>query len=153
MVPILPTVTILRPHDTIKGNRADCSLAMKSNNFPMQMQLVTKKDRYLRERGGRAAFLILTCAHCGGELAVYQKDGPGNLLRCYLNRFFYPEAMQSLQNNLQITQPNDLPTWKCADCHSIIGHPMRYRDGRLAFRLVQGAYAKQKLKQDALNVA
>lgn len=126
---------------------------MKQDQLPMQMQFVAKKDRYLRERGGRAAFLILNCAHCGSNLAIYQKDGPGNLLRCYLNRFFYPEEMKSLQNNPRISMPNDLPTWRCVDCQSIIGHPMRYRDGRLAYRLVPGAFAKQRLASDALNVA
>ena len=46
-----------------------------------------KKDKYLRVRGGTARMLDIHCAKCGAWILKYQKDGVGQLLRCYLNRF------------------------------------------------------------------
>lgn len=46
-----------------------------------------KKDQYSRARGA-SQFLNLFCAACGGFVLLYQKDGPGALLRLYLDRYW-----------------------------------------------------------------
>lgn len=103
-----------------------------------------KNDKYRRARGGSAQMLDISCAVCGAYLMLYQKDGPGNLLRCYLNRIFAPPELEALQHNPSIDEPRDLSPLVCRACGTAIGTPMRYDDGRLAFRLHHGSFAKRK---------
>lgn len=106
-----------------------------------------KNDEYRRARGGTAVFLQLQCARCGNDIMIYQKDGPGSLLRCYLNRIFSPPELEKLQRSDSIRQPGDMSSLVCSKCGGILGYPMQYRDGRLAFSLVVGAVSKRKLKR------
>ena len=105
-----------------------------------------KKDKYLRARGGKAYMLDIHCAQCGAWVLRYQKDGPGQLLRCYLNRIFAPLELKRLQEDPKITQPRSMTNLVCSQCGSVIGMPMRYLDDRLAFHLRKGAYTKKRLK-------
>lgn len=107
-----------------------------------------KKDKYLRARGGKAKILNLSCTACGSFILQYQKDGPGQLLRCYLNRIVAPESLEKLQHDPTITEVKDIPNLKCSTCQSLIGTPMRHTDRRLAFRLHRGAYHSQRSKGD-----
>lgn len=43
-------------------------------------------DVYCQNRGGWSRFLVISCKACGTFLFHYQKDGPGPLKRCYLDR-------------------------------------------------------------------
>ncbi len=95
-----------------------------------------KKDRYYKKRGGFAKIINVSCANCGKLLFIYQKDGAGWLKRCYLNRIISPSKYEKLQHNKEISEPNDLKNLKC-DCGSIIGSPMKHKDGRLAFHLIR----------------
>src|SRR4051812_25818367 len=95
-----------------------------------------KNDRYRKARGGTATFLTLYCANCNAHLILYQKDGEGRLLRCYLNRIFAPPALEALHRDPEIREARDLKSLVCRNCKATIGHPFRYHDGRLAFRLV-----------------
>lgn len=103
-----------------------------------------KNDRYRKVRGGDSTFLSLFCSNCDSWLMVYQKDGTGGLLRCYLNRIFAPRKLEVLQHNPEIITPKDVPPLACENCKTIIGFPIQYRDGRLAFRLVRGSCRKKK---------
>ena len=103
-----------------------------------------KNDQYRRKRGGQAVFLDICCTNCGSLLLVYQKDGTGQLHRCYLNRIFYPPALESLQHNKQIRIPNDFKPLRCEGCKQLIASPMLHHEGRLALRLIPGTYAKRK---------
>jgi len=107
-----------------------------------QFKHEAKKDKYTKARGGTSQFYYLFCATCGEFLALYQKDGPGNLLRLYLDRIFEPEQLASLQNK---TSKGDIPTLACQKCKTQIGFPMVYaRENRLAFRLIHGSFRKEK---------
>lgn len=88
----------------------------------------------------------VSCASCGQLLLHYQKDGPGWLKRCYLNRIFGPEKWAALQKDINIVSTKDMPDLVC-DCGEIIGTPMLNSDGRLAFRLGLGKF-KRKLSKD-----
>jgi DNA-directed RNA polymerase subunit RPC12/RpoP len=111
------------------------------------MEKRMKKDKYLRARGGSARMLDIHCARCNTWLLKYQKDGTGQLLRCYLNRIFAPTDLVALQHNPAIKEPKDMPNLVCPKCGSrIIGTPMRHEDGRLAFRLMKGTYSKKIVK-------
>ncbi len=102
-----------------------------------------KKDKYFRARGSMARMLDIHCANCQAFVLNYQKDGKGNLLRCYLNRIFAPPELERLQNDPAIMEPSDLSNLECSNCKSVIGTPFRYMDDRLAFRLRKGTYFKR----------
>lgn len=107
-----------------------------------------KKDQYLRVRGGKAKILGIYCAQCGAWVLRYQKDGPGQLLRCYLNRIFDPPELEKLQREPKIMEPKNMVNLACPRCKAIIGTPVRHMDGRLAFHLRKGTYSKKQLKGD-----
>jgi len=103
-----------------------------------------KNDRYRRDRGGQAEILSIFCSACGNPIMLYQKDGIGQLLRCYLNRIFAPPYLESLQYETDSALSTDLPSLNCRGCGVLIGVTMKYRDGRLAYRLVPGSIKKKK---------
>lgn len=111
----------------------------------------TKHDQYRRARGGKAKMLDVLCAKCGAEVLLYQKDGDGNLLRCYLNRIFAPSKYEELQHSAKITVPKDMPNLECGKCGQVIGSPMRHLDGRLAFRLRYGFFSKRTSKKEVTD--
>jgi len=107
-----------------------------------EIKLNLKNDRYRKERGGQAEFLSISCSVCENPIMLYQKDGVGRLKRCYLNRIFAPRKLELLQYDANFLKSSDLPPLKCQECNSLIGVSMKYRDGRLAYRLVPGSIKK-----------
>jgi hypothetical protein len=107
-----------------------------------------KNDKYRRARGGKAVILELDCAKCAQFLMYYQKDGDGNLLRCYLNRICAPDDLAKLQSSYKIKKPKDLTNLNCSKCNTCIATPMAYSDGRLAYRLRQGSFKKYIVELD-----
>lgn len=85
----------------------------------------------------------VSCANCGQKLLFYQKDGPGWLKRCYLNRIFGVEKWAQLQHDAKIKTPKDMPNLVC-DCGNLIGNPMVHKDGRLAFHLIRGSFKRRR---------
>ncbi len=89
-----------------------------------------KKDKYSRARGGTSQLLDISCASCKVHLVTYQKDGPGSLLRMYLDR-------------MEPTLPH---TNLVCVCGALIATPMVYKpESRLALRMVKGSFAKKKV--------
>ncbi len=104
-----------------------------------------KRDRYFRERGGTAKVINVSCSTCGKLIFVYQKDGHGWLKRCYLNRIIEPKKYSEMQKDKSIKSPNDFDNLIC-ECGEIIGSPMKYKDGRLAFNLIRGKFKRTNYK-------
>jgi hypothetical protein len=100
-----------------------------------------KKDKYYRERGGSVKIIGISCTVCGKLLFVYQKDGPGWLKRCYLNRIIWPERYSGLQYDKKINSVKDFGNLRC-ECGEVIGSPMKHKDGRLAFHLIRGKFKR-----------
>ncbi len=50
------------------------------------MKIEFVKDKFRKVRGNYSRILKLTCRKCGAFVFYYQKDGPGNLRRCYFDR-------------------------------------------------------------------
>jgi hypothetical protein len=109
-----------------------------------------KKDKYLRERGGTAKIINVSCMKCGKLLFIYQKDGPGWLKRCYLNRIMYPEKYSFLQKDKNIRKSSDMKNLVC-DCGEFIGSPMMHKDGRLAYHLIRGNFKRTNNKSHERN--
>lgn len=122
----------------------NCIIPPSHPECPVSPLPKLKNDRYRKVRGGSAELLTLYCAKCSVFVLLYQKDGPGKLIRCYLNRIFAPSSLEALQHDRRFQQPSDVPALKCSHCSNLIGVPMRYDDGRLAYRLVPGSFYKRK---------
>ncbi len=92
-----------------------------------------KNDRYRKNRGGYARFLNILCDSCSAHLVLYQKDGPGELKRMYLDRIFAPK--------IKTKKTGD---FKCSACKKVIGTFYNYKkENRPAIRLYQGSVVKQ----------
>lgn len=78
---------------------------------------------------------------------IYQKDGIGQLKRCYLNRIIAPPELEQLQRDPSITEPNNMTPLKCHSCNTVVATPMRYSDDRLAFRIRMGFIRKEINKE------
>jgi hypothetical protein len=98
-----------------------------------------KKDKYLRERGGTAKIINVSCDKCGKLIFVYQKDGPGWLKRCYLNRIVSPKEYASLSK--KIKDPKELKPLIC-QCGFNLGSPIKHKDGRIAYHLIRGNFKR-----------
>ena len=107
-----------------------------------------KHDEFKKVRGTWSRLLNISCRKCGTLVAVYQKDGPGNLRRLYLDRIFGPEKLAALQQ-----EPlENLPILKCDHCREILGTPCKYeKENRKAFRLYQDAVIKKVRRIKAAN--
>jgi hypothetical protein len=104
-----------------------------------------KKDKYKAARGGHSRLLNVCCRKCESVVVVYQKDGPGNLRRLYLDRIFEPVEMVGLQA-LSI---KEVPALKCKKCAEVLGTPYIYiKEKRKAFRLYQDSVIKRLRKLD-----
>jgi len=91
-----------------------------------------KHDRFRSARGGKTRLLDIHCRGCGCFVATYQKDGPGSLLRMYLDRISSPDHLTGLQH----LPLKDVPYLRCPGCGALIGSPYVYtREKRLAFRI------------------
>ena len=87
--------------------------------------------------------LDICCRKCGNVAVVYQKDGPGNLRRLYLDRIFAPDNLVSLQT----LNMGNIPVLKCQKCSEVLGTPFIYiKERRKAFRLHQDAATKRLKK-------
>lgn len=105
----------------------------------MAKKLTLKRDKYKSTRNGYSRLLNLHCRKCNTIFAVYQKDGPGNLHRLYIDRIMAPEKLVGLQKK----NIKDISPLKCNKCGLIIGRPYIYkREKRKAFRLFQNVLVK-----------
>ena len=77
-----------------------------------------KKDKYSQARGGNSLFLEIFCANCNAKILVYQKDGPGNLLRMYCDRILLPHGLVELL--LTKKRKQDITNLICKGCGKII---------------------------------
>src|ERR1035437_3778816 len=99
-----------------------------------------KSDQYRKNRGGYSRFLSIKCEHCNHKVLVYQKDGPGELRRLYMDRIFSPEKMIGLQNK----SLEKISNLTCPNCKRVLGIPYIYeKERRKAFRLFVGAVQKK----------
>lgn len=119
---------------------------MMTSQVPINVKNFSfKKDRYRKARGGTSVFLSLSCANCRTWLLLYQKDGPGQLLRLYLDRIHAPENLESLQRQFVRQGAKEIPALRCPSCNALIAVPMVYeKEGRLAYRLIHGTFSKVK---------
>ncbi|PCI25417.1 hypothetical protein COB57_01700 [Candidatus Peregrinibacteria bacterium] len=102
-----------------------------------------KKDSYTSARGDYSRMVTVCCRQCDAAVLTYQKDGPGNLRRLYLDRIFSPEKF----TNLEKKDVKGLDVLSCPSCKEILGTPYVYeKEKRKAFRMYQDAVVKKLRK-------
>jgi hypothetical protein len=76
----------------------------------------------------------------------YQKDGPGPLLRCYLDRIHHPEEIQKRQ--YEVFDKNKSSKLECSQCKVVVGVPIIYeKENRPAYHMRPGFFKTKKLYQ------
>jgi hypothetical protein len=93
-----------------------------------------KNDKFKKARGGYSRLLQILCQKCGSLICLYQKDGPGNLRRMYIDRIIEPKIS---------TSRKDLT---CTKSH-LLGVKIIYeKEKRPAFRLFVDSVTKKIVK-------
>ncbi|EKD43512.1 MAG: hypothetical protein ACD_72C00244G0002 [uncultured bacterium] len=102
-----------------------------------------KRDKYKSARGGQSKLLDICCRKCEDIAVLYQKDGPGDLHRLYMDRICAPEDMVGLQNyNI-----DSVAALRCKKCSEVLGTPYIYmKEKRSAFRLHHDSIIKRLRK-------
>lgn len=109
-----------------------------------KLKLKFKRDAYMRARG-TPAMLKISCALCKTYLMHYQKDGPGPLKRCYLDRIHHPRELEERQ--YRIFDKGTAPRLECSACTVVIGTPIVYeKEDRPAYHMRQGSFTIEKQK-------
>ena len=105
---------------------------------------IFKKDKFSHARGGSSKLLSIICSSCNNQMFTYQKDGPGGLLRMYLDRFVSPVDLVKQFQNTQTKK--DIHGLQCPHCNSLVAVPMVYKkENRLAFRLIPNKIKSKEL--------
>ncbi len=95
---------------------------------------IFKNDNYRKIRGGYSRLLQISCQKCESIICLYQKDGPGNLRRMYIDRI--SENKVPLSGKNFICPKGDL-----------LGIKILYKkENRPAFRLFADAIIKKIIK-------
>lgn len=98
------------------------------------MKAKFKNDKYKKARGGRSRLLKISCQECGSPVCSYQKDGPGNLRRMYIDRIIEPKVSIARK---------DL---SCAKGHLLGVKTIYHKENRPAFRLFVDSVLKRMVK-------
>ena len=107
------------------------------------MKYEVKSDKYTKARGGNSKFNIISCLSCKKEIFLYQKDGPGKLLRMYLDKFVAPQEF--VKELKKISKKSEMKGLKCYCCGELLAVPMIYeKENRLAYRLINGKVTRKE---------
>lgn len=100
------------------------------------MKIKFKNDKYKKSRGGYSRLLDISCEKCQEHICFYQKDGPGNLRRMYLDRI--------IDSRIPLTR-KDL---SCSKKH-LLGVKIIYeKENRSAYRLFVDSVVKKIVKSN-----
>ena len=98
-----------------------------------------KHDQYFDNRKGYSEFFDLHCSKCGTTFAVYQKDGPGDLMRAYVDR---------ISDNPELLDFEIDKKLYCKHCGRLMGLGYLYPpEQRPAYNLFQSTVIKKPLSR------
>jgi hypothetical protein len=93
-----------------------------------------KNDKYKKARGGYSRLLNITYQKCFSFICKYQKDGPGNIRRMYVDRIIEPSILINKKD------------FSCPKGH-LLGVKIIYdKEKRLAHRLFVDSIIKKIIK-------
>lgn len=105
-----------------------------------------KNDKDKKARSGYTRVYNLACSACGTHCLTYQKDGPGELKRLYLDRIIAPVKLSALQ---KLGSVQSVPPLVCSKCGALLGVPTVYKkEVRLAYLLRHGKVKKTGIVRD-----
>lgn len=138
------TVYTIRPNqDHGVKQLAIFKLFVSDGERPPPSSFELLDDSYRKARGA-PKILVLSCRHCGNDFAAYQKDGPGRLLRCYLDRFQPRAERHRAKDRYEAGKVLDCPTKSCG---RTLGTPMVYKsESRPAYKLIRQAVDHREVK-------
>lgn len=88
------------------------------------------KNPQLRDIRG-SHLLLVVCGHCKTEIAEYQKQGRGNLIRMHVERII----------RASVDYPEDL---NCPNCGELLGNKIEL-DGEYVYRMLRGQFNTREL--------
>jgi len=98
------------------------------------------KDRYAKSRGGPSKFLYIACGSCEEPAMIYQKDGPGKLMRCYTDRIVWPPELVSTYEDITSSTVKNAGALACSGCDETLALPMVYKpEDRPALGILPGS--------------
>jgi hypothetical protein len=98
------------------------------------VKFIFTNDKYRRARGGHVRLLSISCEKCNVTVCHYQKDGPGDLRRMYIDRIIDPAISISGKSLM------------CPNKHPLGVKIIYEKEHRLAFRLFVDAIKKKIIK-------
>lgn len=107
-----------------KKRSADSQAKRQKTSVVASKQFNFIYDQYTEARG-EPKMLEITCRKCNAWVMDYQKDGPGKLLRCYLDRIYHPKALRKA--TFTQNEAKSAPPLKCLKCETILGNPFIYK--------------------------
>lgn len=91
------------------------------------IRLLYENPAYKKAKGSRR--IIVACAHCKTHIALYEKVGPGGLLRIYLSRIVKSSVVLSEKGLF------------CPDCGRQLGAKGTLKRKKTeAYRLIRGSF-------------
>ncbi|HEV3269191.1 MAG TPA: hypothetical protein VGZ69_00900 [Candidatus Rhabdochlamydia sp.] len=96
-------------------------------------------DQYTEARG-ESKMLEITCAKCHKWVLDYQKDGPGTLVRMYVDRIHHPRDLR--EHTFSAETISSTAPLRCWNCEELLAEPIIYcREGpypetRPAYRIL-----------------
>lgn len=116
---------------------AETMLISMSEGTMEQKQYRPRQDKFTEARGGWSTLLSIFCARCKTEVLLYQKDGPGELKRMYLDKIIAPDALA--EKVAACSAISDMAKLSCPNCKNLMGIPMVYeKENRLAYQVAPG---------------
>jgi hypothetical protein len=107
-----------------------------------------KTDKFTASRGGKSQLLDISCRKCETNVLSYQKDGPGNLRRMYMDRIFEPAKLQKNQ----LKSLKDISPLRCPGCKEILAQPVVFqKEKRNAYRLFVDSVIKKRISLKSLK--
>ncbi len=115
------------------------------------LNISIQRDKYSERREGKSNVYEIACANCDTPLMIYQKDGKGSLIRCYVDRIFAIDNIEGLNKDEDESNPevdlNQINNITCNNCHTLIGTSMIYKpEKRPAFHMIKGAFSRKPYK-------
>lgn len=129
---------------TTRGDQYCVTPEVKLVTLTRVTSLAYLDDEYRTARGGWSSLLSLSCAACESDSGLYQKDGPGPLLRCYANRFVDLDG-----HTVRRKTATQEAVWNCESCNATLGNGFTYEDSRWAFDLVASSVIVEVVETEA----
>ncbi len=96
-----------------------------------------------KKKSSSAFTYDIYCGQCQTVRFRYAKGSSGGLLRCFIGNITVAPDLELWRT---YKSKADFPNLNCSKCGHLMAVPMVYKDGRLAFRMLNGGFGRKKVK-------